>query len=57
MRIQIAVRRPEVVRFIDSHSDNRTAGVVEALERVQRRRLAEAEAITIGVRQAFPGVD
>ncbi len=57
MRIHVAVRRPEVVTFIDSHSDNRTVSVVEALERVQRRRLAEAEAITIGARQAFPGVD
>ncbi|MEV4240607.1 MULTISPECIES: hypothetical protein [unclassified Nocardia] len=57
MRIQIAVRRPEVVTFIDAHSDNRTASVVEALERAQRRRLPEAEAITIGVRQAFPGAD
>ncbi|MFI7664331.1 hypothetical protein [Nocardia sp. NPDC049526] len=54
MRIQITVRRPEVVTFVDAHSDNRTASVVEALKRVQRRRLAEAEAMTIGVRQAFP---
>lgn len=54
MRIQIAVRRPEVITFIDAHSDNRTASVVEALKRFQRRRVAEAEAITIGVRQAFP---
>jgi len=57
MRIRIAVRRPEVVTFIDAHSDNRTASVVEALERVQRRRLADAEAITIGVRQAFPNAN
>ncbi|WP_433600646.1 hypothetical protein ACQPXH_02010 [Nocardia sp. CA-135953] len=57
MRIQIAVRRPEVVTFIDAHSDNRTASVVEALKRVQRRRLAEAETITIGVRQAFPNAN
>ncbi|MEV5835803.1 hypothetical protein [Nocardia sp. NPDC052112] len=58
MRIRIAVRRPkEVAAFIDAHSDNRTASVLEALERIRGRRLSEAEAITIGVRQAFPDVD
>lgn len=56
--IRIAVRHPEGVgAFIDAHSDNRTASVLEALEHMRRRQLSEAEAITIGVRQAFPDVD
>ncbi|MGY4101602.1 hypothetical protein ACW2Q0_18905 [Nocardia sp. R16R-3T] len=43
--------------FIDAHSDNQTASVLEVLRRLRRRRLPEAEAITIGVRQAFPDTD
>ncbi|MEV4128821.1 hypothetical protein [Nocardia sp. NPDC049707] len=58
MRIRIAVRRPqEMAPFIDTHSDNRTASVLEALAHLRRRRMSEAGAITIGVRQAFPNVD
>lgn len=71
---QITVRVPdEALAFIDAHSTNRTAYVLEALEHERRRRLAEAdilalanasaeahaeaEAITIGTRQAFPDLD
>ena len=60
----------EVLVFIDGHTSDRTAYVLEALERERRRRLAEAdisaladagddakaevEAIATGTRRAFP---
>jgi len=71
---QITVRVPDdVLAFIDGQTANRTAYVLEALERERRRRLAEAdilaldnaggdahaeaEAITTGTRQMFPDID
>lgn len=63
----------DALAFIDGQTSNRTAYVLEALEHERRRRLAEAdilalakagteahaeaEAITAGTRQAFPGID
>jgi hypothetical protein len=63
----------DVLAFIDGQTRNRTAYVLEALEHERRRRLAEADilalvnagadahaeadAITIGTRQAFPDID
>ncbi|MGN2634806.1 antitoxin [Nocardia takedensis] len=71
---QITIRVPdEVLAFIDGQTSNRTAYVLEALERERRHRLAEAdilalaqasdeahaeiEEITTGTRQAFPDID